>query len=46
MDNLKYYNESLAYDFDRDAWQITGSPVLAWMPLPEPWKEVKDEQIY
>ena len=31
--------ESLGYEFDRDEWQITGSPVVAWMPLPEPPKE-------
>lgn len=30
--------ESLGYDFDRDEWMITGSPVVAWMPLPAPWK--------
>ena len=34
--------KSLAYEFDRDEWQVTGSPVLAWMPLPQPWKEGKD----
>jgi hypothetical protein len=30
--------ESLGYDFDRDEWMITGSPVAAWMPLPAQWK--------
>ena len=33
--------KSLGYEFDRDEWQITGSPVVAWMPLPEPPKEGK-----
>lgn len=28
--------KSLGYDFDRNEWQIAGSPVTAWMPLPEP----------
>jgi len=37
--------ESLGYDFDRDEWMITGSPVVAWMPLPEPYQERgKDEE--
>lgn len=31
--------ETLGYEFDRDEWQVTGSPVVAWMPLPEPPKE-------
>lgn len=35
--------QSLAYEFDRDEWQITASPVIAWMPLPEPWKGEEDE---
>lgn len=26
--------KTLGYEFDRDEWQITGSPVVAWMPLP------------
>lgn len=29
--------KTLGYEFDRDEWQITGSPVVAWMPLPMPW---------
>ena len=29
--------KALAYEFDRDEWQHTGSPVTAWMPLPEPY---------
>ena len=35
--------KTLAYEFDRDEWQITGSPVEAWMPLPEPYREESDE---
>lgn len=31
--------KALGYEFDRDEWQITGSPVVAWMPLPEPYKQ-------
>lgn len=39
--------ESLAYDFDRDEWQVTGSTVLAWMPLPKPYKKgYSNEQIH
>ena len=30
--------KSLAYEFERDEWQTTGSPVIAWQPLPEPYK--------
>ncbi len=30
---------TLGYEFDRDEWQIVGSPVVAWMPLPEPYRE-------
>lgn len=30
--------KTLGYEFDRDEWQVTGSPVVAWMPLPEPYK--------
>ncbi|MBQ1777594.1 MAG: hypothetical protein IIZ93_05470 [Acidaminococcaceae bacterium] len=26
------------YHVNMDEWEVTGS-VLAWMPLPEPWKE-------
>ena len=33
--------ETIGYEFDRDEWQITGSPVIAWMPLPEPYKGEK-----
>lgn len=29
--------KTLGYEFDRDEWQVTGSPVIAWMPLPEPY---------
>ena len=35
--------ETLAYEFDRDEWQITGSPVIAWMPLPKPFVERTEE---
>ena len=35
--------ETLGYEFDRDEWQYTASRVLAWMPLPEPWKGADDE---
>ena len=35
--------KSLAYEFDRDEWQVTGSPVLAWMPLPKPYGKGKVE---
>lgn len=31
--------KTLGYEFDRNEWQITGSPVIAWRPLPEPFKE-------
>lgn len=30
--------ETLGYEFDRDKWQVTGSPVVAWMPLPESYE--------
>lgn len=33
--------KTLAYEFERDEWQITGSPVTAWMPLPEPYNPVQ-----
>ena len=35
--------ESLGFEFDRMQWQHTGSPVTHWMPLPEPPKEVKQD---
>lgn len=35
--------KTLGYEFDRDEWQYTASRVLAWMPLPEPWKGADDE---
>ena len=31
--------ESLGYEFDRNEWQITGSPVVAWMPLPSAYQK-------
>lgn len=34
--------ETLGFDFDRNEWHITGSPVLAWRPLPGPYKEPKE----
>lgn len=34
--------KALGYEFDRDEWQITGSPVVAWMPLPEPFTGVEE----
>ena len=37
--------KALGYEFDRGEWQITGSPVTAWMPLPEPYKEATDAQL-
>ena len=30
--------ESLGFDFDDNRWHTTGSPVVAWMPLPKPPK--------
>ena len=35
--------KSLGYEFDSDRWQITGSPVIAWMPLPEPYQAERRE---
>ena len=35
--------KSLGYEFDSDMWQITGSPVIAWMPLPEPYQAERRE---
>ena len=35
--------KTLGYEFDRDEWQITGSSVVAWMDLPEPYKPPKEE---
>ena len=35
--------KTLAYEFDRDEWQITGSPVIAWMPLPKSYRGEGDQ---
>lgn len=35
--------KSLAYEFERDEWQTTGSPVIAWQPLPESYKKEGDK---
>lgn len=30
--------KTLGFEFDRNEWHTSGSPVAAWMPLPEPYK--------
>lgn len=35
--------ESLGFDFDDNRWHTTGSPVVAWMKLPEPPKDGEQE---
>ena len=36
--------KTLGYEFDRNEWQIVGSPVVAWMPLPEPYEPPKEDE--